>query len=500
MSRKKRGFSTEYVSPNQLSIAGFDTGFSHDLDPDNRWVKLSSLIPWDEIVSLYDHSISKDKGRPNLNGRVVVGSLIIQWLEGFTDRQLVQHIGENLYMQYFLGYTGFTPGPPFDPSLLVELRKRLDMEKVIAINEAVLRKHGVLKTQQVPATDVVDDEVPKKGRVLYDATVCPQDIAYPTDLNLLNEARLITEKVIDVLYIPIRGERKPRTYRKLARKDYLNLAKKKRKGKKALRKGLKKQLGYLQRNLNTVEELAAQNYAGQLPVNLLGKRLYHRLLVSSTIYEQQQEMIDKNTRSVADRIVSISQPHVRPMTRGKSANNTEFGAKINVSLADGFAFLDQLSWGAFHEGNQLVHYLDQYYQSRGHYPAEVLADKLYCTRENRNTLKQMGIKLLAKPLGRPPTNPKPPSFSAGERNPIEGVFGQAKRAYGMNRITTKLRETSQTAIAFSLLAVNLARLLARQAAYALNIATFLALISRVLFNIKQILSPNRLQNAYLGFS
>jgi len=76
----------------------------------------------------------------------------------------------------------------------------------------------------------------------------------------------------------------------------------------------------------------------------------------------------------------------------------------------------------------------------------------------------MGIKLLAKPLGRPPTNPKPPSFSAGERNPIEGVFGQAKRAYGMNRITTKLRETSQTAIALSLLAVNLARLLARQTA------------------------------------
>ena len=83
MSRKKRGFSTEYVSPNQLSIAGFESPFAKNMDPNNRWVKLSALIPWDEIVSLYDHSISKDKGRPNLNGRVVVGVLIMQWLEGF---------------------------------------------------------------------------------------------------------------------------------------------------------------------------------------------------------------------------------------------------------------------------------------------------------------------------------------------------------------------------------------------------------------------------------
>ena len=74
-----------------------------------------------------------------------------------------------------------------------------------------------------------------------------------------------------------------------------------------------------------------------------------------------------------------------------------FGAKINVSLADGFAFLDHLSWDAFHEGNQLKQYLHQYLKTLGHYPAEVLADKLYCTRENRTTLKQMGIKLLAKP-------------------------------------------------------------------------------------------------------
>ena len=356
---------------------------------------------------------------------------------------------------------------------------------MIAINEAVLRKHGLLKVQQKPEPATSEQEVLKKGRVLYDATVCPQDIAYPTDMNLLNEARLVTEKVIDALYIPLPGERKPRTYRKVARKAYLNLVKKKRKTRAALRKGLRKQLRCLQRNFKTIDALSARHHGSRLPLDRIGKRLYRKLLVSNTIYQQQQELMDKRSKSIPDRIVSMSQPHVRPMVRGKAAANTEFGAKINVSLTDGYAFLDQLSWDAFHEGNQLLRYIEQFRQLRGHYPSEVLADKLYCTRDNRRAVKQMGIKLLAKPLGRPPTERKALSFSAGERNPIEGVFGQAKRAYGMSRITTKLRETSQTAIAFSLLAVNLVRLLARQAACALYFATLMLFSQRIMGQSRQ---------------
>ncbi|HAA22381.1 MAG TPA: hypothetical protein DCR93_22800 [Cytophagales bacterium] len=70
----------------------------------------------------------------------------------------------------------------------------------------------------------------------------------------------------------------------------------------------------------------------------------------------------------------------------------------------------------------------------------------------------------------------------------------------MNRITTKLRETSQTAIALSLLAVNLVRLLARQAAYATNFAPLLALIGKTLVKMKQLLSPNRPIQAYWGIN
>ena len=92
----------------------------------------------------------------------------------------------------------------------------------------------------------------------------------------------------------------------------------------------------------------------------------------------------------------------------------------------------------------------------GCYPREVLADKIYCTRSNRLALKEKGIKLLAKPLGRPSVLHN--HVSPGERNPIEGKFGQAKTAYGLNRIKARLRTTSESWIASIILVLNLVKL------------------------------------------
>jgi hypothetical protein len=106
-------------------------------------------------------------------------------------------------------------------------------------------------------------------------------------------------------------------------------------------------------------------------------------------------------------------------------------------MVDGFSFLDTVSWDAFSEGSHLSDYVENYQKRFGFYPAKVLADKAYCTRENRKWLKEKGIKLAAKPLGRPSAKAVENHVRPGERNPIEGNradsrFGQAKNAYGMN--------------------------------------------------------------------
>lgn len=240
------------------------------------------------------------------------------------------------------------------------------------------------------------DQTPR-GRVLMDATVCPQDIAYPTDLGLLNESREKTEELIDALYDREKHTPKPRSYRVRARKDYLKVAKKRRRSKKEVRRAVGKQLNYVKRNLGTIDRLL--DTYGSFPLDAKQQRY---LLVIRTLYAQQREMHGKRTKSVSDRIVSIHQPHVRPIVRGKATANTEFGAKINVSLVDGYALLDEVGWDARNEGSHMQTYIERYRRRFGHYPAEVLADQIYCTRENRRMLKEKGIRLMAKSLGRPP--------------------------------------------------------------------------------------------------
>jgi IS5 family transposase len=284
-----------------------------------------------------------------------------------------------------------------------------------------------------------------------DATVAPQDIAYPTDLNLLNRAREITEKIIDALHV--RGDKKPRTYRKVARKAYLKVAQNRNPSKKAIRKGVGQQLRYVGRNLKHIDVLL-DSY-DHFP---LSHKKQRQLWVVHTLYEQQHQMFKAGETRIADRIVSIHEPHVRPIMRGKARAKTEFGSKIHLSLVDGYAYLDTLCWDAFHEGNGLSAYVAKYKQRFGFYPEKVLVDKLYCTRANRKWLKEKGVKLSAKPLGRPSARAVEDHVRPGERNPIEGKFGQAKNGYGMNRIRARLKQTSQSWIASIILVLNLVKL------------------------------------------
>ncbi len=234
--------------------------------------------------------------------------------------------------------------------------------------------------------------------MLIDATACPQAIAYPTDLGLLNASREKCEEIIDKLYTPsLHGPVKPRTYRENARKAYLRTAKKKKKKTwSELRKAIGGQLRYVNRDLKTIDRLLSAFADNPLKEK---DRTYVETI--RNVYEQHSFLRRNKTHCVAERIVSIPEPHVRPIMRGKEKAKVEFGSKINVSLVDGYAFLDHLSWEAYNEGGQLKQSVELYKKRHGCYPAEIMVDKIYCNRENRAWLKALGIKLLGKPLGRP---------------------------------------------------------------------------------------------------
>ena len=494
-SSKTRASKQQYVSPGQGVLACFEMPFSGSLAPDNRWVLLAGKLPWDLLVKVYLKQMNNDNtGAGGINPRVALGALIIKHICDLSDRETIQQIRENVYMQYFIGYSGFSNREAFDPSLFVEIRKRLGIEHVNSINERIIRfvqesetvamamaaKEKVAfdnakeeKDADVTGQDRQSETSPaeispnieeksavaisspsNRGGMIIDATVCPQDIAYPTDLNLLNDAREKSEELIDLLYSRELHGKKPRTYRRKARRLYLNEAQKKNSTKRAIRKANGKQLRFLKRNINVIHRLLDKHHG--IP---LDRKQYKYLLVIQTLYDQQEEIYRKRSVRVEHRIVSIHQPHVRPIVRGKRNAKVEFGAKIQVSLMNGFSFLDDLDWEAFNEGARLLASIEKYRERFGYYPAEVLADKIYCTRENRKRLQLLNIKLRAKPLGRPSrTQAVEDHVRPGERNPIEGVFGQGKTAYGMNRIKARLARTSESWIAAILLVINLVKI------------------------------------------
>ena len=494
-----------YISPNQLTIEGFATPFEQLLSENNRWVRLCKLIPWDRVVGLYEAQFKSKEGRPPVNGRVVIGAIIIKHMLELTDRETILQIQENVFMQYFIGYSTFTNEEPFDASLFVDIRERLSLPIMNAISEIVM-EHNFQKPvtpkllescgsetvkasenndgrnsenntpvcNEFPDTDgeitnaaaAEQNHVPveeklteNKGRLLVDATVAPQNITYPTDLKVLDAARVKSEGIIDKLYRKsMHGEVKPRTYREEARKAFLSTAQKKSKTRKEIYKANAKQLRYLRRNLGHIDKLLEKyKLAGIEP--RMKKKWWNYLHTIRKVYEQQQYMHTNKIQTVENRIVNVHQPYVRPIVRGKDGVKVEFGSKINVSWVNGFSLIDKLSWDNFNEGKLLQASVELYRSRFGYYPKTVLADKIYCNRENRKYLKHLNIELRAKPLGRPRNDEALSNHvRPGERNPIEGKFGQAKVGYGMQRIRAKLKTTSESWIASIMLVLNLVNL------------------------------------------
>jgi hypothetical protein len=481
-AQKNRASKTPYVSPNQLEFVGFESAFTKHLDANNRWVRLSKQIPWDKIANVYRKQLNNSiTGADGINPRVAIGAIFIKHICDLSDRETVDQIQENVYMQYFIGYSSFSYEPVFDPSLFVDLRKRFGAEQINEINETIM---GLVRKEQedtkgtdltvpndknteVESLDVKQSNEPtqqtmqeipislpeNKGSLIVDATACPQDISYPTDLNLLNDSREKAEELIDFLYDPSKHDKKPRTYRENARKVYLKTAQKKKKTKKKNRIAIRKQLGFLKRDIKGIYKLL--DSFEKMPFN---PRQYKYFLVIQTLYEQQEKMYREKIHSIEHRIVSIHQPHVRPFVRGKTNANVEFGAKIQMSIMNGITFLEDLSWEAFNEGARLISTVENYKRRFGYYPQKVFADKIYCTRDNRAKLKERKIILVAKPLGRP-SLAVDNHIRPGERNPIEGKFGQAKTAYGMNRIKARLSNTSESWIASIVLVLNLIKII-----------------------------------------
>ena len=474
---------------NQEKLDGFVNTFNMKLNPENRWIQMSRLVPWKAFEEKYAKCFKKD-GRRAKTAREALGALVVQQLLNLTDRETVEIIQENPYIQYFLGYTEFRLNPTFDASTMVHFRKRISFDMTQEINEMLREKMenehpqpqenepnepneqnqedndddaNASQTPEHSQTDQKTNDVdkPNQGKLLLDATCVPSDIRYPTDLSLLNEAREKTEKMIDIIWEHLKepNRKKPKTYRKRARKAYLKKAKKR--GKKGFRKAVGKQLNYLKRDLNHLDKLIQEANEKGIE-NIYTQREIELMAIIRILYAQQQEMYDNKTHRIDDRIVSIGQPWTRPIVRGKAKAPVEFGAKLEISVVNGFSTIEKISWDNFNESQGLMASVERYKAKYGYYPEAVLADQLYRNRKNLAYCNERGIRLSGPRLGRPPKDEKKTKAhkkltyqDSCERNEVEGKFGVAKRKFSLDCLKTKLKETSETIIGLTFFTMNL---------------------------------------------
>jgi IS5 family transposase len=307
---------------HQLSFEDFFLPFGGKLSGGNRWIQLAELIPWDEQEDDYAAQFCKGFGAPAKPFRMALGALIIKARLGLTDEELVEQIKEDPYLQFFIGLESFQYSAPIDPSMMVYFRKRLPEAVVNDCNERIVR-HGLKVIRASDSQDPGDgsgnaggssstgdqpmpfaQKQPNQGSLLIDATCAPVDIRHPTDLSLLNEAREMTEVLIDAMHPQVRERfgHKPRTHRRKARQQFLAVAKKKKPRINKIRKAIRQQLGHLKRNLASIDALIA--CGGCLLA--AGRHIYQKFLVVSELVRRQTILYHADSRSIPDRIVSPS--------------------------------------------------------------------------------------------------------------------------------------------------------------------------------------------------
>lgn len=364
---------------SQSSFLDFNQPMGLHMNPTNRWIKMADSIPWEVFEKKYKRLFKVKTGNVAKPLRTALGALIIQTKFQYSDRELVEQITENPYLQYFIGLPGYQEEPPFDASTLVLFRKRINAQMIAEANEYIVSGQNKKEDDDNPkpptgggtSGDVLSDSEPdNEGTLILDATCAPVNIRYPQDVSLLNEAR---EKLETILYRFHKSYRLelPRCYAKRARKDYLAFAKCRKHTAKKIRKALRQQLSYVKRNIGYLEKFMADGYApkaGEIPL----------LLTIFKLYEQQKYMYENRVHSVENRIVSIMQPWIRPIVRGKLNSAVEFGAKLDISIeSDGYARIEKISFDAYNESASLKEAVKRFKERTGHYPERVLADQIY---------------------------------------------------------------------------------------------------------------------------
>ena len=430
--------------------------FTHDwfvvpkLDDNHELIKISKAIDWPALSDKLAKFYCPDNGRPAKPSQAKVGLLILKHLYRLSDDDLVDLIKRDLYAQYLCDVSFGEAIKFIHSTTLVKFRKKIGLSGIKLIEEEVL--NSLKRTKLL------------KGRKLVcDTTVVPSNISYPTDISLLEKVRAKAVKYLEKA--KQFGADTFRTYKRTARKTFITYQKIRHHTIQSRRRTQKKILQFSKRNTAQLKN-ALEKISQKTDTSLNGikeevkeqflKEAKRFLATASNIVEQQKNIYKR--LPVKERIVSVHQPHLRPMVRGKYPVEVEFGPKILLNLKNNFLFLEYLSFNNTSDSQLLDISLKGYQERFGNTPTQLAADRGFWSKDNYRLAENLKIKKIAI------ENKGKSSYLKGKpfrerlrrlRCSIEAKISLSKRKYGLDRIRYTMPQGEEMWVRLGLMAMNL---------------------------------------------
>lgn len=297
--------------------------------------------------------MNKHKGAGNKPARMIIGACIIKHKFNLSDQETIDMIQENPYMQYLCGLSEFTDKPIFDASLFVTIRKRISIEEINDMVTSLLNRELKKKEDKKQSNDqgksngnisssanqddngaeFTDTQGRKhKGILKMDATCVDAEVRFPVDVDIIHDGCKVVDRYINSLCKILCIKHVHSSY-KTARSFYLELVKRKKKGGKFVKETIAHLLHYLSVDLRKITEIFVEYTGSKDMLKPSEQRILNAVF---DMFHQQTYMHENNIHTCANRIISIFQPHLRPIKRGKDRAQTEFGAKIGAVIYEGY--------------------------------------------------------------------------------------------------------------------------------------------------------------------
>lgn len=417
-----------------------------EVDKNHEVIKIADAIDWTSLSDRLAKFYCPNNGRPTKPSRAKVGLLMLKHLNGLSDENVVDMLKRDLYAQYLCDVSLKEAQKFINSSSLTYFRKQIGPEGVKLIEAEVL---STLKKNKIM----------RGRRLITDTTVMPVNIAYPTDINLLDKVR---RKAVEYIgQAKSFGAKTYRTYQRTARRVVITYQKIRKHTIKSRRRVQKKLLQFSGRNIEQLNDAIktakkSSTPAVQKPKEQFIKKAEQFLQTANNILAQQKQIYQN--KKVTERIVSVHKTHIRPMVRGKYPVEVEFGPKILVNLQGDCLFLEDVQFNNVADSQLLEKSIQGYKERFGKTPTQLAADRGFWSKANRQLAEDQGIKKIAI------ENKGKSSYLKGQpfrerlrrlRCKIEAKISLAKRKHGLDRCLYGIEHGEEIWARLGLMTMNL---------------------------------------------